>query len=615
VGLAGPDFSGILARTTEDAMPVDTIPARLLQLGAARGNAPAYHVKSGGGWTSTSWAEYASLTRRVGKALMGLGFEPGQKTAILGFNRPEWLLMDVATMAVGGAPAGIYTTCSPPEVAYIISHTEAPVVLVENHSQWAKVKEERDKGNLPAVKHVILMEGAAAVDDDMVLTWDAFLEKAADATDADFDARLENLKADDLATLIYTSGTTGPPKGVMLSHENLSWTADAASPLVGAGPSDCVVSYLPLSHIAEQMFTLHVPITTGVNVYFAESIEKVKDNFVDVQPTILFAVPRIWEKFYAGVNAKLAQSTGVKAKIGAWAMGVGREVNAQRNAGGGEPTGLLGFKYGIASKLVYAKAKPNIGLSRARICVSGAAPISAEIISFFTGLDVQILEVYGQSEDTGPTSFNRPGRTRIGSVGPAFPGVEVKIASDEEILVRGKNVFLGYYKDEAATSEALIDGWLHSGDLGKIDADGFLHITGRKKDIIITAGGKNIAPKNIEASIKDLAVVGNAVVIGDRRKYLVALVGLDVDGAAAWASANGAANDIKELSSNATLIAEVQAHIDEVNKELARVEQIKKFKILERPLEIGRELTPTMKVQRAKVNANFEADIEALYAD
>ena len=596
-------------------MPADTIPGRLLKAGADRGTAPAYHVKSGGGWTSTSWAEYAALVRRVGKALMALGLEPGQKTAILGFNRPEWLLMDVATMAVGGAPAGIYTTCSPPEVAYIISHTAAPVVLVENESQWAKVQQERDAGNLDALKHVVLMEGAEPVDDAMVLTWHAFLEKAAGVDDADFDQRVDNLKAGDLATLIYTSGTTGPPKGVMLSHENLSWTADAASPLVGAGPTDSVVSYLPLSHIAEQMFTIHVPATTGVNVYFAESIEKVKDNFVDVQPTILFAVPRIWEKFYAGVNAKLSQSTGLKAKIGAWAMTVGREVNQQRHAGGGEPGGLLGLKYAIASKLVYAKAKPNLGLSRARICVSGAAPISAEILHFFTGLDVQIFEVYGQSEDTGPTSFNRPGRTLIGSVGPAFPGVEMKIAEDGEIVVRGKNVFLGYYKDQAATDEALIDGWLHSGDLGKIDADGFLHITGRKKDIIITAGGKNIAPKNIEASIKDLGVVGNAVVIGDRRKFLVALVGLDVDAAAAWAAANGAANDIAQLSTNATLIAQVQAHIDEVNKELARVEQIKKFKILERPLEIGRELTPTMKVQRSKVNANFEDVIEALYAE
>ena len=596
-------------------MAADTIPARLLKAGADRGNTPAYHVKSGGGWTSTSWAEYAALVRRVGKALMALGLEPGQKTAILGFNRPEWLLMDVATMAVGGAPAGIYTTCSPTEVAYIIAHTEAPVVLVENASQWSKVQQERDAGNLPALRHVVLMEGAAAIDDDMVLTWAAFLEKAAGVDDADFDQRVDNLKAHELATLIYTSGTTGPPKGVMLSHENLAWTADAASPLVGAGPTDSVVSYLPLSHIAEQMFTIHVPVTTGANVYFAESIEKVKDNFVDVQPTILFAVPRIWEKFYAGVNAKLAQSTGLKARIGAWAMTVGREVNRQRHAGGGEPGGLLGLKYALASRLVYAKAKPNLGLSRARICVSGAAPISAEIIDFFTGLDVQIFEVYGQSEDTGPTSFNRPGRTRIGSVGPAFPGVEIKIAADEEILVRGKNVFLGYYKDPVATDETLVDGWLHSGDLGKIDAEGFLHITGRKKDIIITAGGKNIAPKNIEAAIKDLAVVGNAVVIGDRRKFLVALVGLDVDAAAAWATEHGVANDVEALSTNSALIAQVQAHIDEVNKDLARVEQIKKFKILPRPLEIGRELTPTMKVQRSKVNDNFADEIEALYAD
>ncbi len=596
-------------------MAVDSIPARLLAAGASRGSAPAYHVKSGGGWTSTSWSEYAALVRRVGKAMMALGFEPGEKACILGFNRPEWLLMDVATMAVGGAPAGIYTTCSPPEVAYIVSHTEAPIVLVENHAQWDKIRIERDAGNLPNVKHVVLMDGAEAVADEMVLTWTEFLEKAADSDDASFDARLEALKAADLATLIYTSGTTGPPKGVMLSHENLSWTADQASPLVGAGPTDSVVSYLPLSHIAEQMFTLHVPITTGVNVYFAESIEKVKDNFVEVQPTILFAVPRIWEKFYAGVNAKLATAPPLRQKIGSWAMSVGREVNARRNAGQGEPTGLLGMKYNLANKLVFSKAKPNLGLGRARICVSGAAPISGEIISFFTGLDVIIHEVYGQSEDTGPTSFNRPGRTRVGSVGPAFPGVDIKIAEDEEILVKGKNVFLGYYKEPEATAEALVDGWLHSGDLGKFDSDGFLHITGRKKDIIITAGGKNIAPKNIEASIKDLAQVGEAVVIGDRRKFLSALISLDPDHAAAWGKANGEPEDVAALSQSAKLRGVIDAHIAEVNKSLARVEQIKKFTILERPLEIGRELTPTMKVQRPKVNTNFADQIEAMYVD
>ena len=290
-------------------------------------------------------------------------------------------------------------------------------------------------------------------------------------------------------------------------------------------------------------------------------------------------------------------------------------VNARRNAGLGDPGGLLGIKYAVAKKLVFDKAKPNLGLSRARMCVSGAAPISREIIEYFSGLDVQIHEVYGQSEDSGPTTFNRPGRTRIGSVGPNFPGVEVKIAEDGEILVRGRNVFLGYYKEPEATAETLIDGWLYSGDLGRFDDEGYLHITGRKKDIIITAGGKNIAPKNIEASIKDLAQIGEAVVIGDRRKFLSALISLDPDHAAAWGKANGEPEDVAALSQSAKLRGVIDAHIAEVNKDLARVEQIKKFTILERPLEIGRELTPTMKVQRPKVNTNFADQIEAMYAE
>lgn len=592
----------------------DTIPKRLLEAGRTRGEDPAYHVRTKDGWRSSSWSEYAGSMMRCARALVTLGFQSGDRSTILGFNRPEWAIFDLGTMAAGGAPAGIYTTCSPPEVGYIVGHTAAPIALVENHDQWEKIRIQRDAGELPELRHVVLMAGVPDVDDDMVLTWDAFLAKAEETPESVIHERLDALEPSQLATLIYTSGTTGPPKGVMLSHDNLAWTADHATTLVGAGPKDCVVSYLPLSHIAEQMFTLHVPISTGCNVYFSRGIENVRDDFVEVQPTILFAVPRIWEKFYAGVRAGLETAPALRQKIAGWAMNVGKATNHKRFTGKGEPTGLLALQYAIARRLVFDKLKPKLGLGRARICVSGAAPISKEILEFFSGLDVAVREVYGQSEDTGPTSFNSPGKTRLGSVGPAFPGVEVKIAEDGEILVRGRNVFLGYYRDEAATAETLIDGWLHSGDLGKIDDEGFLHITGRKKDIIITAGGKNIAPKNIEAAIKDLAVVGEAVVIGDRRKFLSALISLDPDHSATWASDRGVGGDIAQLCTNEELRAVIQAHIDHVNEELARVEQIKRFTVLPRALEIGKELTPTLKVQRSKVDANFADEIEAMYA-
>ncbi|MFP6683820.1 MAG: long-chain fatty acid--CoA ligase [Polyangiaceae bacterium] len=599
-------------------MSADTIIARFMKQADQRPHAKGYYVKEGNAWKATTWKTYVDEVRTAARALLSLGISRKHGTddelscvCILGFNRPEWIIMDLAAMAVGGAPAGIYTTCSPTEVAYIVSHTEAKVVLVENVDQWKKIEEERE--NLPKLEHVILMKGAGEVDDDMVLTWDDFIAKAEDTSDDTLQEYIDALSPDELATLIYTSGTTGPPKGVMLSHHNLSWTATSAQDMITTGPEDCVVSYLPLSHIAEQMFSIHTPCTSGMQVYFAESLEKVKDNFAEVRPTVLFAVPRIWEKFYAGVSTKMAAATGLKAKLVGWARDTGRQVNDLRN-NGQEPSGLLAIKYNFFNDKVYSKLKTALGLDRTKICVSGAAPISKEILEFFSSLDVVIREVYGQSEDCGPTSFNLPGRTKIGSVGPPIPGCDVKIADDDEILVKGPNVFMGYYKDEEATNEALIDGWLHSGDLGKIDSQGFLHITGRKKDLIITAGGKNIAPKNIESSLKDLNLIGEAVAIGDRRKYLTALISLDPDESAAYAKEHDL--DEAKLCESPQLRGVIQEHVDKVNAALARVEQIKKFSITKRPFSIeDGELTPTLKVKRTKVHEHFADDIEAMYGD
>jgi len=565
----------------------------------------------GGDWKATNYADYADQTRNCGKALMALGLEPGQTTCILGFNRPEWTIMDIGTMAVGCAPAGIYTTCSPEEVAYIVGHTEAPVVLVENHDQLAKVQAEWD--NLPALKYAVLMGGSDAVEDERVLTWEDFNARASEVEDSAFSARLEALQQEALATFIYTSGTTGPPKGVMLSHQNLAWTAQQAIGIVSANDADSSLSYLPLSHIAEQMFSIHVPLTAGGSIYFAESIERVPDNLREVQPTLVFGVPRIWEKMYAKILEAGKSTQGLKRKLANWAKGVAAEANAVKNTGG-EPSGVLALKYKLAQRLVFSKVKPRIGLNRARVCVSGAAPINKEILEFFASLDVIIHEVYGQSEDTGPTTFNRPGATRFGTVGPRIDGVEVEIREDGEIVVRGPNVFMGYYKDEEATNEALVDGWLHSGDLGSFDADGYLSITGRKKDIIITAGGKNIAPKNWEGQVKQHPVVGEAVMIGDKRKFLTGLISLDPEAAAQWASENGC--DVGSLHTNEDLRASIQQEIDSVNSRYARVEQVKKFAILPRPLSIDDgELTPTLKVKRSKVSEHFADLIESLYVD
>jgi long-chain acyl-CoA synthetase len=592
-------------------MASPTIPGRLFEQAKNHPSATAYYVKSGGRWAPTSYGAYAAEITQAGKAFIALGMQPGSTVAILGFNRPEWVVFDVACMSIGGAPAGIYTTCSPDEVQYIIHHAESPVVLVENAAQWEKVLKVLDR--LPHLKRVVLMKDAAPVDHPIVMTWEQFLATGKDVPDSEFHARIEALKPDGLATLIYTSGTTGPPKGVMLSHENLAWTADVSRGLVDGGASDCVLSYLPLSHIAEQSFTIHGAITFGSSVYFAESIEKVPDNIKEVQPTIFFGVPRIWEKFHAGIATKLGDAKGAKRAIAGWARKVGMQAAKLRHTGQ-EPAGLFGLQYKLASKLVFSKLKPAIGLGRARMCVSGAAPIDKEVLEFFATLDITVHEVYGQSEDTGPTTFNQKGKTKLGSVGTALPGVEVKIADDGEILVRGKNVFLGYYKEPAATAETLQDGWLYSGDLGQFDGDGFLFITGRKKEIIITAGGKNIAPKNIEGALKNHPLIGDAVVIGDRRKYLTALITLDPEAADRFVKERGGAAE--GAHEHPAVKEAVDRAVAEVNETLARVESIKKFRILSRPFSIeAGELTPTLKLKRRVVHEHFAAEIEAMYSE
>jgi len=591
------------------AVAFETIPQRVLGNGARLGPAPAYFVRGETGWEATSWQTFGAEVRRAGAALTALGVEPGQPVCILGANRPEWVIFDVGAMAAGAIPAGIYTTSSPAECAFILNHSEAPVLLVENEAQWQKIASVRDQ--LPHLRHVVMMRGGA-VDDPMVLAWDTFLARADDAGPGVLEERAAALRPDTVSTLIYTSGTTGRPKGVMLTQDNLAWTAGQACDLVGATEKERVLSYLPLSHIAEQMFTIHIAAVVGYPVYYAESIDRLLDNLLEVEPTMFFGVPRVWEKFHAGVVEKLGENQGVKAKLVDQATAVGRRV-ISRVCAGQRAAIPDAAQFAVFEKLVYTKVKEGLGLAAARMCVSGAAPISQEILEFFAGFGVPIFEVYGQSEDSGPTTFNVPGRTKFGTVGPAFPGVEVKIASDGEIIVRGRNVFAGYFKDPAATAETLSDGWLHTGDLGEFDADGFLSITGRKKDIIITAGGKNVAPKLLEGGIRSHPLVSEAVVIGDRRKFLSALVSLDSEAVERYMKErelSGPPQDSEEVR------AELQQAVDAVNAEMARVEQIKKFTILPRELSIAEgELTPTLKVKRNIVAAHFEDEIEAMYGD
>jgi long-chain acyl-CoA synthetase len=584
-------------------MSRDTIPHRVLRTASERPSTVAYMAKVDGRWQPTTWRTYADQIRTVARALITLGLPAGGKVAILGFNRPEWVIFDHAAMMAGGVPAGIYTTCSADEVQYIVHHSEALVVLVENAEQLDKLK--RKRAELPLLRWIVMMKGATATGTD-VLTWDDLLAKADTTPEAELDRRLDAIGDGDLATLIYTSGTTGPPKGVMLSHQNLAWTSQMLLDVGGRRSGDVALSYLPLSHIAEQTVSIHMPATAGNTIWFAESIDKVPDNLKDARPTVFFGVPRIWEKFHAALSAKLAETTGAKKRLVAWALHVCAEVNARRSRGEPLPR-VLALQYRLADRLVISKIKQALGFDRVQQLFSGAAPIAPDVLAFFASLDLPIQEIYGQSEDTGPTSCNLPGKTKLGTVGPPLPGVQVKLAEDGEILVRGPNVFLGYYKEPEATAEALEDGWLHSGDLGAFDADGFLSITGRKKEIIITAGGKNIAPKNIEAAIKQSPLVGEAVVIGDRRKYLTALITLD-DAAARKLVPDG------PLHTAAAIRTSIQARIDEVNAALARVEQIKNFAILPSPFGIDSgELTPTLKIKRKVVADKYAREIDALY--
>ena len=592
-------------------MAFTSIPECLQQQGRARPDAPAYFVRSDGTWQPTTWRDYATQVRRAAKALIALGIEPGGTVCIVGFNRPEWTILHLACMSIGGAPVGIYTTNAPAEMQYIIDHAASTVVLLEDAGQWHKVEQERAR--LPGLRHVVMMPGAPPVNDPLVMSWEAFRARGDCVDDATFERRLAALAPDQLATLIYTSGTTGPPKGVMLSHGNLSWTAETAMQMVDVRPSDALLSYLPLSHIAEQMFTIHGAVTAGYAVYFAESIDKVPDNLKEVQPNLFFGVPRIWEKFHDGISAKLGEATGIKLALVKWAMRVGGRVNADKCAGQQPPAGLA-LQYRLADRLIYSKLKPAVGLGRARLCISGAAPIAPDVLEFFSQLDVIVHEVYGQSEDCGPTSFNLPGKTDFRTVGRPIPGVEVRIAADGEILVRGPNVFMGYYKDPQATAETLVDGWLLSGDLGELDAQGYLRITGRKKEIIITAGGKNITPKNIEAALKQSPLINEATVVGDRRKYLTALVTLDPEAAAKFAAEHHL--DGASPHDHPLLRAAIARHVDTVNAQLARVEGVKKFHIVPRNFTIeDGELTPTLKVKRNVVQQHFAREIEAMYAE
>jgi len=583
--------------------------ADLLPLAAAKyGDAPAASWKQPSGeWTSVSFREIAAIVERLALGLIDLGIEPGDKVSILANTRPEWTYCDFAALSVGATVVPIYQTNSPEECQYVLENSDARLVIVEDAEQLAKVRAVRDR--LPKLEQVVIMEGSAgdAIDLDE-------LRRRGDGHDrSEWEARYRAVTPNDTCTFIYTSGTTGPPKGCVISHGNYRAMLDMIHAVAVVEPDEVTYLFLPLAHSFALLLQLGSFDVGATLAYWERDPLKIIPNLSEVRPTYFPSVPRIFEKIYTAATSAADKGGGLKKRVFWWAIGVGARMRAAERSGRG-PGFLLARQYAIADRQVLAKIRGLFG-GRVRQCVSGAAPINTEILRFFDAAGVLVLEGYGMTETSTAATISTPDAFKFGTVGRPFPGCEVKIADDGEVLIKGPNIFQGYYKNEEATSETIVDGWLHTGDIGEIDGDGFLSITGRKKDIIITAGGKNITPVNIEAAIKQHPLVSQCVVIGDRRPYLVALVTLDPETAAAYAAENDLAADPAELAADPDIHASIMAHVERVNDRFARVEQVKKIEILPHDLsqETG-ELTPTMKVKRNVVAEKYAERIEGLYA-
>jgi len=587
-------------------------PPRLLLDTAQRlGPHPAYCVRTDSGWQATSWADHGRQVRDAAKALIGLGVKRGDAVAILSFNTPEWVTMAFAAMAIGATPVGIYWTSSSQDIAYILNHCKASVLMVDGSSRLQAVQACEDE--LPHLHHIVMLrDRESAQARKPIMSWAAFMKLGGAAQEPELELRLQSLSTHDIGTLIYTSGTTGPAKAVALSQGNLWWVGHTMHQLFDVDEHDRVISYLPLAHIAEQMSSMHNQVHSGFTVYYARSMEELGEHLKEVRPTIFFGVPRVWEKMQSAIEAKLAQATGVKAAMARWAMSVGQRWHALDH--GGQPAGpWLTLQKHLAHRLIHRKVKEALGLDQARLLSSGAAPIAPEKLRFFAGLDVVVRELYGQSEVTGPSTLSLPGSTRVGSVGKPLPGTEITVADDGELRVRGPHTFQCYMGSPQATAESFSGEWLLTGDLGHIDEDGYVYITGRKKDLIITSGGKNISPANIETALMDAHLVEHAVVCGDGRNYLTALLTLDPVALAAFASQHGLLDE-PHLHEHPLVLQALQADVDHVNASQARVAQMRKFAVLPQSLSVASgELTPTLKVKRKVVLERNQALIELLY--
>lgn len=594
----------------------ETIVGHFFATAARRGAREALRHKESGAWRAISWTDYAERVRRAARGLMELGLAPGEAVVIMAHNRWEWLVSSLAVMAAGGVPASIYPTSTREQATYIARHCGAKIAIVESSATAAKL----DETALPELGQRISMDGGEGQGGGArARSFASLLALGERVPPAALEARIAALRPEVLATLIYTSGTTGEPKGAMLSHDNLVFAARATIEAFRAGDDEELISYLPLSHIAEQLMSIHIPAVLGVSVSIAESLETLGEDLRDVRPTIFFAVPRVWEKLEARIREATAKAPRWRRALARAAGRVGQRASAPGATSVLRPTGWGALEWRIAERLVFRKVRARLGLDRCHVAVSGAAPLGRATQDFFLALGIPILETYGLTESTGPVVLSTKDAWRPGTTGVAIPGSEIRIApEDGEILVRGRHVFMGYLGDERGTREAKDpQGWLHTGDIGELDDRGFLRITDRKKDLIVTAGAKNVAPQRIEAKLKTIPGVLQAAVVGDRRKFLAALLTLDPDAAPRIARERGlSASSTAELASHAGFQAYVREAIDEVNRDLARYESIKRFHVLARELTVeSGELTPTLKIKRKVVAARYGAEIDAMYAD
>jgi long-chain acyl-CoA synthetase len=581
----------------------DLLPAAAASYGAA----PAVTYKDPSGrWVERSFADVGAEVRRLALGLIELGIERGDKVSILANTRPEWTYFDFAALSVGAVVVPIYQTNSPEECRYVLENSDAKAVIVEDEEQAEKIRQVRDR--CPKLEHVIRMTGSS----DDAISAERLGELGQAHDESEWEERWRSVGPDDICTFIYTSGTTGPPKGCVISHRNYRAMCDMAAQQSVLEPNRVTYLYLPLAHSFALLIQLLSFEVGGTLAYWERDPLKIVPNLGEVRPHFFPSVPRIFEKIYTGATASAEHAGGLKKAMLDWAVRVGGRVRELERRGK-RPGFLLRRQYEIADRQVLSKIRELFG-GRIVEAISGAAPINPEILRFFDAAGVLVVEGWGMTETSTAATISTPQDFRFGTIGKPFPGCDVRIADDGEILVRGPNVFQGYYKNPEATREALVDGWLRTGDLGEIDEDGYIKITGRKKDIIITAGGKNITPANLEAEIKQHPLVSQCVVIGDRRPYLVALVTLDPEEAEKFAADHDLPQDPEALAASERVRKEITDHVEKINQRFARVEQVKKVEVLPHDLsQEGGELTPTMKVKRNVVAEKYARQVEALY--